>query len=165
LKEKTILTCPDCGEELAMIENSTLVCCPGCKIVRFIISGQPGEAGFGVGSAPAITIHTLSGEVRELEKQLLTLVDRWGVVDLFRNIGFILVLTGIGYAILSSLSNFSLLTYGVYAMLGGIILHAAIQLVGRDYYIQKAFLEELILIKQHEIEQQRSGALKTSKIS
>lgn len=165
MKETTTHTCPECGEKLAVPGNSTLLSCPRCRVVRFMPSEQAGDLQFGEGSAPAISIHTLTGEVKELENQLLALVERWGLIDLFRNIGLILVLTGIGYALLSSMSNLSLLNYGVYAMVAGICLHGISQLVGRAYYIQKAFLEELIIIKQHEIEQQRSGPLKSGKIS
>lgn len=100
-----------------------------------------------------------------LENQLLALVGRWGLIDLIRNIGFILVGTGIVYALLSSMTNLALLDYGVYAILAGILLHGASQLFGREYFIQKAFLEELILIRLNEIEQHRSGLLKSGKIS
>jgi predicted RNA-binding Zn-ribbon protein involved in translation (DUF1610 family) len=159
LKETTTPTCPECGEELALIENSTLLSCPQCGIVRFIRSFPARDLRIKEGDLPAINVHTLIGEVKILERQLQTLSDRWGLVDLVRNIGLILVLTGIGYALLSSMTSLSLLNYGVYAILSGIFLHGGSQLVGKDYYIRKAFLEELILIKQHEIEQQRSRPL------
>jgi hypothetical protein len=165
LKETPTLNCPDCGEALARLENSTLLRCSKCGGMRFLLSGQLGEVSIGDGSSPAITIHTLKSEVKELEKQLHALVERWGLIDLARNIGFILVLSGGGYALLSNVSSLTLLNYGVYGILAGILLHGLSQLVGKEYYIQKAFLEELILIKNNEIERQRSQPLKSGKIS
>jgi hypothetical protein len=165
LRETTTFTCPDCGEDLAMLENSTLVRCPHCGVAHSFTPGQPRVLRFSNGSTRAIKIQTLTGEVRELEKQRQALSERWGLVDLARNIGYILVWTGVAYALLSSFSRLTLLNFGVYAILAGILLHGVSQLVGRDYYIQKAFLDELIFIKETEIEQRRSRPLKSGKIS
>lgn len=118
----------------------------------------------GDGGVPAITLHTLIAEIEGLEKQREALMHRWGLIDLFRNIGLILIMAGSGYVILSTLSSLSMLIHGAYAMLGGILIHGVSQLVGNGYYIQKAFLQELIIIKQKEIEQHKTGPIKSGNI-
>jgi hypothetical protein len=157
LKAEAARTCSECGEELDVHEFSTCMSCPGCGRYHYLLS-QPAAG------VPLIAIRTLRAELQELEKQQEALSERWGLVDLVRNIGLILILTGIGYMVLNSLTSLSMLTYGVYAILTGILLHAGSQLVGKGYYVQKAFLKELVLLKQHEIEQQKARPLKSGNI-
>jgi hypothetical protein len=157
LKADTALTCSKCGEELAFHEYLNYMSCPGCGRYHYPLSQPPA-------GAPLIAIRTLTAELKELEKQQETLSERWGLIDLVRNTGLILILTGIGYMVLNSLTSLSMLTYGVYAIMTGILLHAGSQLVGKEYYVQKAFLKELVLLKQHEIEQHRASPLKSGHI-
>jgi hypothetical protein len=157
LKSETALTCSECGEELVVHDLSIHLSCPGCGKFHFALSQPPA-------GAPLIAIRTLTAELQELEKQQETLSERWGLVDLVRNSGFILILTGIGYMVLNNLTSLSMLTYGVYAIISGILLHAGSQLVGKGYYVQKAFLKELVLLKQNEIEQHRARPLKSGNI-
>jgi ribosomal protein S27E len=157
LKAETALTCSECGEELVVHEFATRMSCPGCGKYHYPLS-QPAAG------APLIAIRTLTAELQELEKQQETLSERWGLVDLVRNTGFILILTGIGYMVLNNLTSLSMLTHGVYAIITGILLHAGSQLVGKGYYVQKAFLKELVVLKQNEIEQHRARPLKSGNI-
>ena len=157
MKVERALTCSECGEELADDMYSTSISCSGCGKYHYPLS--PPAAG-----APMIAIRTLTAELQELEKQQETLSERWGLLDLVRNSGFILILTGIGYMVLNNLTSLSMLTHGVYAIITGILLHAGSQLVGKGYYVQKAFLKELVLLKQNEIEQHRARPLKSGNI-
>jgi DNA-directed RNA polymerase subunit RPC12/RpoP len=160
----TPLTCPDCGSRLILPENASLLTCPQCgeDILVGISDGQvclsplfPGlEGGIAAGDwrIPAMTIHQLKAEVKDLEEQLETLSRHGGLIDLIGKAGVSAIFAGFGYAVLNSATTLAVLPYGFVGLLSGMLLHGGSHLIGRDYYAQKAALLEKIHHKQTEIE-------------
>lgn len=159
------LTCPDCGSLLIIPEDASFLTCAQCgeDILFGISDGQvclsplfPGlEGGIPAGDwrIPAMAIHQLKAEVKDLEVELGILIRRGGLIDLVGKAGFTAIFSGLGFAVLNGAANLPALPYGFVGLLSGILLHGGSHLVGRDYYAQKAALLKQIHNKQAEIEQ------------
>lgn len=160
----TTLTCPDCGSPLVIPEQASVLSCTHCgeDIFLGVSEGQiclsplfPRlEGGIPTGDwrIPAMAIHQLKAEVKDLEQQLESLNRHCSLIDLISKTGFTAIFTGLGVAALNSATNLPALPYGFVGLLSGILLHGGSHLVGRDYFAQKAALLEQIHNKQAEIE-------------
>jgi hypothetical protein len=158
------LICPDCGYVLVLPENASYLTCAHCgeEHVVGISEGQiclspliPGlEGGIPAGDwrIPAMTIHQLKAEIKELELQLGIVIRHGGLIDLAGKTGFTVIFAGLGFAVFNSATNLPTLPYGFVGLLSGILLHGGSHLFGREYYAQKDSLLEQIQNKQAEIE-------------
>jgi hypothetical protein len=158
------LTCPDCGHSLVLPEDASYLICTHCGEEHLVgvsdgqiclsplIPGLDGGVSAGDWRIPAMTIHQLKAEVKDLELQLANLTRHGGLIDLAGKTGFTVIFAGLGFAVINGATNLPTLPYGFVGLLSGILLHGGSHLLGRDYYAQKDSLLEQIQNKQSEIE-------------
>jgi hypothetical protein len=158
------LICPDCGNSLVLPEQTSYLTCAHCGEEHLVgisegqiclsplIPGLEGGTPAGDWRIPAMTIHQLKAEVKELQLQLGILIRHGGLIDLAGKTGFTAIFAGLGFAVLNGATNLPTLSYGFVGLLSGILLHSGSHLLGRDYYAQKDYLLEQIHNKQTEIE-------------
>jgi ribosomal protein S27E len=159
------LNCPDCGNPLVIPENASYLTCTQCGEDHLIgtsdgqiylsplFPGLDGEIPTGDWRIPAMTIHQLKAEVKDLEGQLETLTREGSLIDLARKTGFTVIFAGLGFTIANGAATLPALPYGFVGLLSGVLLHGGSRLIGRNYFTQKAALLEQIHNKQAEIEQ------------
>jgi len=159
------LPCPDCGSLLLLPENASYLTCTQCGEDHLIgtseghvylsplFPGLEGEIPTGDWRIPAMNIHQLKAEVKDLEGQLETLTRQGSLIDLVHKTGFTVIFAGLGYTIANGAATLPTLPYGFVGLLSGVLLHSGSRLIGRNYYTQKAALLDQIRKKQAEIEQ------------
>jgi predicted RNA-binding Zn-ribbon protein involved in translation (DUF1610 family) len=163
LAEVFFLTCPNCGSKLEVVKDKLRFACPHCqaehvvkrsgKIVYLCTLEQELES-IQVRASRADserTIKLLYHEIRALEAELLELKSEGAPLDNVRMIGMAAITLGLLFAVIYGISNTYVMGYLAAGIVIGIALHGSIGFIGKEYYIQKTYLKELIDKKRGEI--------------
>jgi hypothetical protein len=161
--EVFFLTCPNCGSQLDVVKTILNITCGNCqsehvikrsgKVVYLCTLEQELESvqnrADRAASQRMITI--LNQEIKDLEADLKELRSEGAPLDNVRMIGMAAITLGLFFAIIYGISNTMMMGYMAAGIVLGIALHGSTGFVGKDYYIRKRYLEELIDQKRGEI--------------
>jgi DNA-directed RNA polymerase subunit RPC12/RpoP len=163
LAEVLFLTCPNCGSKLEVIKSKLRFACPHCqaehvvkrsgKIVYLSTLEQELES-IQIRASRAEserTIMQLYQEIRALEAELQELRSEGAPLDNVRMIGMAAITLGLLFAVIYGISNTFVMGYLAAGIVLGIALHGSTGFIGKDYYIRKTYLKELIDKKRGEI--------------
>lgn len=163
MAEFSFLTCPTCGSQLEAIEDQLKLACEKCqaehlikksgKIVYICTLEQELES-IQIRANRANTermILKLNQEIHELEEELKELKSEGAPLENVRIIGLAAVTLGLLFAVIYGISNTFLMGYLAAGIVLGIALHGSTSFIGKEYYIRKMYLKELIDGKRGEI--------------
>jgi hypothetical protein len=163
LLESTTLACPRCSSPLQVppdLKRFTCHCCSAEHVIkrsgRFIFL-NPIEAELleiqerAVKKTARLAIKKLKAEVKNLEVELQELEDQGSPLDIVRTVGFAVIALGLLLSLIYGIGNISVLTMAASGIAVGIVLHGSTEFFGKDYYLHKAYLQELIKKKRGDI--------------
>lgn len=164
MPETVLTTCPACGGNLPFQKRQKRCVCEACEIEYAVKSSEgkyfllPVEqvleelSLYANKKSAEIAIKKLKGEIRNLEVELKELTATGSPLETVRAVGLSVIALGLIFAILyNGITNTSVLAIGAVGIVTGIVLHSSTEFIGKDYYIRKAYLKELIHKKRSEI--------------
>jgi DNA-directed RNA polymerase subunit RPC12/RpoP len=161
--EVFFLNCPTCGSPLEVVKNQPQFTCQHCqayhlikrsgKVVYLCSLEQELESVQQRANRAASEriINTLNQEIKALEADLRDLRSEGAPLDNVRMIGMAVITLGLFLAIIYGITNTMMMGYMAAGIVLGIALHSSTGFIGKDYYIRKRYLEELIDQKRGEI--------------
>jgi hypothetical protein len=157
------LACPTCGHSLQVHTGDhhagCCFCGGDCVVNRNgrIVTLAPVELALqalqesGERAAAEQAIKKLNAEIRNLKVLLGELSSEGSPLQTVRMIGYVVITVGLLLTMLYGLQNQTVVPMAAAGIVLAIALHGSTEFIGKDYYIQKAFLNELIEKKRSEI--------------
>jgi DNA-directed RNA polymerase subunit RPC12/RpoP len=161
--ELLFLTCPNCGSQLEVVKEQLRFACKYCqaehvikksgKVVYLCTHEQELETLKVKANRVNAErrIRQLNLEVKSLEEELQELRSEGAPLDNVRMIGLAAVTLGLFFALIYGISNSFMMGYLAAGIVLGIALHGSTSFIGKDYYIKKTYLKQLIDDKRDEI--------------
>jgi hypothetical protein len=100
----------------------------------------------------SLAVKKVKTEILNLEADLKELSAVGSPLDTVRAIGFSVITLGLVYSFLNGAPDTSAFSFAAVGILLGIVLHGGTEFFGKDYYIRKAYLNELIKRKRQELD-------------
>lgn len=160
------LICPSCGIHVQVKKDSKTYKCESCKgehvvhrngCVASLVSMEEELVKIQYGSTTGeatLAIKKLRAEIKNLEVELQELSRQGSPLDSVRAIGFGIITLFLLFAILNSSTDVSLFAFGAIGIVMGIVIHSSTELFGKNYFVRKAYLKELIQKKRAEVARQ-----------
>jgi hypothetical protein len=159
---KTDLKCPVCNTKLQEIKGGRTFHCEKCMTpyslilfgshLRLAPAGQAStHIQYDNPAEVSLAVKKIKTEIINLEAELKELSAVGSPLDTVRTIGFSVITLGLVYSVLNGAPDSSTFSFAAIGILLGIVLHGGTEFFGKDYYIRKAYLNELIKRKRQEL--------------